>query len=589
MNSSSRKNEYITFLLRHYVYFAILTIGKLIPDYYFSEMKHFLLFLFFVILCPTSAWSQVMGKVVDASDNTPLPFATILGKKTYAISNEEGAFKFNGKEGDLIEVSYLGYRDTVLVAKKNMVIRMVNDGILSEQVVITDENYISPYELLIKAKKRYKSLDQKVVESKLFVKRETINNGIWSDQTETLYNTKQYKGQIYDLSFQHGKSYVNGKNDLIFTLDLLSVLQEEELFSKYSKYLYTSACSLGSAKKIKKNYQGNYKEWQSNGKEYYIVDTESKIENKFDSELTISVEDYDLIRLKQNIKKPSETAFRSLLSDEPIDLNSLSLEYVFEEWEGIKVISTLAVKYDYHLNGVHSENIINLKFFDHGQPYYNLISSMDYDQLTDYQRIWNTPYNDEFWNGQKLTFSKLDTLSDFEDLKLESSNLMLRKRYLTLSDVKDIGTTHFVHVPHMDDGSKAMLKFDPMDMKTQRHLHANFFAHVYAIDNKPKVKIIPLIDHHRSFIMKLSPMMDSLFMKELKVVEATTQEAIHELESNPIEEERNPYKSIKKLINQSLTINNLSNQKSLQSPIFQINQKKPQTIKLTTFSTLFLK
>jgi len=305
---------------------------------------------------------------------------------------------------------------------------------------------------------------------------------------------------------------------------------------------------MGSAKKIKKKYQGNYKEWKSNGKEYYIVDTKSKNANKFDSELTISVDNFDLTRLKQHIVNPSKTAFRSLRTNRTIDLDSLTLEYIFDEWNGSKVISSLSVSYSYQLNGIHSKNNINLKFFDYEKPYFNLISSIDYDILTDYQRIWNTPYNDDFWNGQNLTFSKLDTLSDYMDLNLGSSNLLLKKRYLTMDEVEELGLSHFEQIPRMDDGAKAMIKFDPMDMKTQRHVNAQLYAHFYTVEDKLNATIIPLIDHQRSFMLKSSPMMDSLFNKELNVVRLTAEEALAELDSNPLKEAKKPYKSLKKIV-----------------------------------------
>ena len=491
---------------------------------------------------------QINGRIIDAKDHMPLPFATIVGEKSYAIANEEGEFVYKGKLGDQLAVSYLGYRDTIVAAQENMIIRMVNDGILSDEVVITDANYISPYELLIKAKKKYKSLDHEVIMSKLFIKRESKNNGVWSNQTETLYNAKQHKGKFYDLSFQHGKSYVNGQNDLIFTLDLLPVMEEEEVFSKYSKYLFTSACSQSSAKKIKKRYSGNYKEWNSNGKDYYIIETTSKKENKFDTELTVTVDDFDLVRLRQTIKNPTEAVFRTLNTNEPVDLDSLSIEYIFEDWKGSKVISSVSIEYSFELNRIRSENTINLKFFDFEKPYYELLSSMDYSLLTDYQKIWNTPYDDDFWRGQNLTFSKLDTLSEYRDMKLNSSNSLLGKRYLSIQEVKEIGLSHFVHIPRMDDGAAAMIKFDPMDMKTKRHLHAGIFAHYYVVEGQPQLTILPLVDHQRSFIYKQSPMMDSLFMKELRIVDTLGMEANLELASSDFLMHQDPYKVVQDVV-----------------------------------------
>jgi hypothetical protein len=168
--------------------------------------------------------------------------------------------------------------------------------------------------------------------------------------------------------------------------------------------------------------------------------------------------------------------------------------------------------------------------------------------LTDYQRIWNTPYNDAFWNAQNLTFSKLDTLSEYEDLNLNSSNSLLNKRYLSLSEAKNLELSHFEHVPRMDDGAVAMIKFDPLDMKTQRHLHAHFFAHLYQLDDVYKVSIVPLIDHQRSFVSMNTPMLDSLFNKELEIVTVTSEEARIELESTNLANAKNPYKLVSRLV-----------------------------------------
>ena len=213
----------------------------------------------------------------------------------------------------------------------------------------------------------------------------------------------------------------------------------------------------------------------------------------------------------------------------------------------MKVISAMNVKYSYSLNGVRSENIINLIFFDFEKPYFDLISSIDYEMLTDYQRIWNTPYNDDFWEGQKLTFSKLDTLSDFKDMDLNSSNLLLRKRYLTIPEVRELGVSHFKHIPIMDDGARAMIKFDPIDMKTQRHVHANLFIQMYEINGDVKARFLPLIDHQRSFVLKETPMMDSLFHKELDVVEGIVSEANDKLLELDMSQPEKSYKSVRKL------------------------------------------
>ena len=76
-------------------------------------MKRYYLLIIPLILLPYLVFSQINGKIVDGFDDSPLPFATVLGKNKYAIANENGEFNYRGRIGDRLTISYLGYRDAV--------------------------------------------------------------------------------------------------------------------------------------------------------------------------------------------------------------------------------------------------------------------------------------------------------------------------------------------------------------------------------------------------------------------------------------------------------------------------------------------
>jgi outer membrane cobalamin receptor len=102
-------------------------------------MKKVGLLILAMLLSTSAMFAQIKGKVLDSDSKEPLPGATILKKGSITngtITNFDGAFSFDVKEGDILVVSFLGYQKQEISAKNGITISLVPQiGQLGEVVV----------------------------------------------------------------------------------------------------------------------------------------------------------------------------------------------------------------------------------------------------------------------------------------------------------------------------------------------------------------------------------------------------------------------------------------------------------------------
>ena len=489
--------------------------------------------------------SQIMGRVISAEDGNALPYASIYTPKgQFTFSNDDGYFSLKGNLGQEVTITFLGFRDTILVLdQRNMTIQMKNDGIITDEVVITDKNYISPYETLAKARKEYQKEDGDEVETKLFVKRESINNGTWADQTEVLYNYKHKNRRIYDWTFKHGKSHINIENDIILTLDLFEVMKKDWIFDKNMEVVYPSIISHSSKKKMVKYFDASYSEFISNDKEYFVISSipiDSK--NAFSSKITVDKETNDFVEIKNTILNPQTVKFESVRTGAPINMTQMEFTYQFVQYNEMTMLSHIDVSYTYILNRVESKNNLAFHFYDYEKPFLDNQTDIDYGPLTDYQKVWVTPYSDEFWREQNIVESKLDTLTNYIHLSSKFKSFLENKKYLTLEDVKTVGAEHFEHPPRMDDGSGLKAKVDLLQIKTQLHVNAFFHINAFYRGDQVMYEVTPLINFDRTFIFEPKPLILLQFEKEIGIIKDFTEMFNKELEEKRLSNDLSPNK-----------------------------------------------
>jgi TonB-linked SusC/RagA family outer membrane protein len=94
----------------------------------------------FSLLLSSTVFAQVTGTITDESTGDPLIGASVLikGTSTGTITDFNGEFSIDAKQGDVLEVSYTGYsaRDITVGAETTLAIQL-SQGVLFDEIVVT--------------------------------------------------------------------------------------------------------------------------------------------------------------------------------------------------------------------------------------------------------------------------------------------------------------------------------------------------------------------------------------------------------------------------------------------------------------------
>ena len=103
-------------------------------------MKKVGLLILAMLLSTSAIFAQIKGKVFDADSKEPLPGAAILHKGSVnhgTISNFDGTFSVDVKEGETLVISFLGYTKQEVLAKNGLVIFLEPSANQLGEVVVT--------------------------------------------------------------------------------------------------------------------------------------------------------------------------------------------------------------------------------------------------------------------------------------------------------------------------------------------------------------------------------------------------------------------------------------------------------------------
>jgi iron complex outermembrane receptor protein len=105
-------------------------------------MKKFTLLIFLAFLVTGISYAQstkITGKLIDDKLNIPIEFATVKVLKThkYSVSNANGEFFIDAKEGDEIEIVHISYKTLVLPVKNNQIIKLEAAQIELNEIIVS--------------------------------------------------------------------------------------------------------------------------------------------------------------------------------------------------------------------------------------------------------------------------------------------------------------------------------------------------------------------------------------------------------------------------------------------------------------------
>ncbi len=149
-----------------------------------------LFLLFFVLLNAGLLEAQVISsKIVDSITKEPVPYATILYKKSGMISNEEGRFSFlyrkDSKPTDTLTISCIGFKTIAKPLNQftDSLIYLAPKAIALKEVVLSDKQYTAE-EIIEKVKQNIsRNYNLNLSKKRLFFRESSHQNFIKSNYT----------------------------------------------------------------------------------------------------------------------------------------------------------------------------------------------------------------------------------------------------------------------------------------------------------------------------------------------------------------------------------------------------------------------
>lgn len=98
-----------------------------------------IVFSFLMLFASLTAFSQISGKVIDAEANVTLPGATVMvkGTSTGVISGFDGSFTVDASSGDMLVISFVGYKTIEVKAYDDMIVEMFSEVKSLGEIVIS--------------------------------------------------------------------------------------------------------------------------------------------------------------------------------------------------------------------------------------------------------------------------------------------------------------------------------------------------------------------------------------------------------------------------------------------------------------------
>ncbi len=113
-----------------------------------SGIKYVIISILLLTMC-ISIYARnidVCGRVVGKYDGEPMTGASVKAvfadrqDSIVAIADVDGKFTASVPENQLLRFQFVGYKDTVAVAKENMLIEMEDDGVWKNPLWIVDDS-----------------------------------------------------------------------------------------------------------------------------------------------------------------------------------------------------------------------------------------------------------------------------------------------------------------------------------------------------------------------------------------------------------------------------------------------------------------
>ena len=223
-----------------------------------KKIKTFLLAVLMAL--PATVYAQIAeysSRVIDAQTDEPLPMATVQGAAESTVTNIEGLFSVKADAGDVLKISYIGYKSVSIKAsdiKANIKLKPAD--------IQLKEVEVSPFTPTLEKiiKKSVKTLQKHHRKRANFLYRQTTEvDGTTSSMVEAFFNAYSTYN-VYDMQLITGRYSENDKSpDKSFShISNLYPLSQILLVSERSMPRFFGSRLMPIFKNYKKYFETDY-------------------------------------------------------------------------------------------------------------------------------------------------------------------------------------------------------------------------------------------------------------------------------------------------------------------------------------------
>jgi hypothetical protein len=390
----------------------------------------------------------IEGKVFDRETNLPLAYANISNQtsQTGTITNADGYFRISlNSWDDSLSVSYLGYKDHLLVLKKGQLFYQVNmerSTLLLNEVIIKPEDDQYMVDLIQEC--RHSGAAPKST-ARAYYELKSQVDGKQIELVEAYFNLDIQKYSLKKMHFKTGRIAIQPFENRFFTsmesskaLIMLDLLKGNEFFPINPLEL--------SGKQLKKQYYlySDYQYLDQEGDSIHVIDYQPKDKsgNHFEGKIWINTSKKTFNKITLCLKNASTHPFLPLFPfdkivsvrmDITISYNTSFAETVFNHMDFSYIIDyesrnekENAKKYTIQTSAV-------LYAYQFQSPFFIPLFDFKNEGISDYRKISAFPYNDYFWHHHQ-EYSVNDSLNTnelyFNDIKsLTNQSLFKPNQY----------------------------------------------------------------------------------------------------------------------------------------------------------------
>jgi len=369
------------------------------------------LLILFAFILPVQLWSQrLTGVLTDAKSNQVLSYGSIynLNQERGSISDDQGNFSIEYKEGDQIRFSYVGYESRVISPNlgDSVIILELTPNIheLSEFEVSAKSDQL--YDLILNSRKHFSNEE---LNSKAYFELESFVDAEKVELVEAFYNAETKGANIRSRSIKNGRigssfhPKLSGQFVSHETSEAIVMhrVDNDNLWFPGNPFEKTK-------RQLKKDYDllliG-----KSNGSRpvYKLECLPTQPRSNFKCQVWIDSISNAVLRLEMSIENPIDHPFVALGEDSML-VNDFQINLDFELYKSEAILKSKSFHYDFYYQTRRS-NQPNVSFSvktDAVLYLYGLNNGFDLPKFrlpppenSDYRQILAVPYNSFFWDN----------------------------------------------------------------------------------------------------------------------------------------------------------------------------------------------